>query len=178
MFSTASKFISKALAILLLVAGFESCLAEAETEEENLIAALSLNVLRFTTWPEPQTSNFNFCIYGDNVTKEAFNSLENKAIGSKSLRVVSLAHLIDLDRCQAVYISEVKQSILLQVFNDLRKKPVLVIGYGETFAETGGMIGLRKLDGKLTIDINLRASNEAGIVISSRLLSLAHIVEQ
>ena len=178
MLLNSGKFRSKALAILLLVMGFELCSAEAVIEEENLVAALSLNVLRFTSWPEPQSHSFNLCIYGDNVTKEAFNSLENKAVGSKSLHIVSLAHLIDLDRCQAVYMGEVKQSVLLQVFNDLRKKPVLTIGFGEAFAENGGMIGLRKINGKLAIDINLRASNEAGIVISSRLLSLANIVEQ
>jgi len=162
----------------MLVAGFENCLTQAAIEEENLVAALSLNIVRFTTWPEPNSGTFNLCVYGDNVTKEAFNSLEAKPLGSRNIHVVILDRLIGLERCQALYINDIKPNLLSQVFNELKNKPILTLGYTESFAENGGMIGLRKVNGKLTIDINLRVTNEAGILISSRLLSLANIVEQ
>ena len=171
-------FKASGLALLMLVAGFENCLAQAAIEEENLVAALSLNIVRFTTWPEPNSSPFNLCVYGDNVTKEAFNSLEAKPLGSRNIHIVTFDRLIDLDRCQALYINDIKPNLLSQVFNELKKRPILTLGSTESFAENGGMIGLRKVNGKLTIDINLRVTNEAGILISSRLLSLANIVEQ
>ena len=41
------------------------------------------------------------------------------------------------------------------------------------FAEAGGAIGLVKTDEKIRFEINLLAAKEAGVVISSRLLSLA-----
>lgn len=166
------------LASLMLLAGFENCFAQPAIEEENLVAALSLNIVRFTSWPEPHSNTFNLCVYGDNVTKEAFSSLEAKPLGPRNIHVVALDRLIDLDRCHALYINEIKQNLLFQVFNDVKRKPILTLGSTESFAENGGMIGLRKVNGKLTIDINLRVTNEAGIVISSRLLSLANIVEQ
>lgn len=165
------------LALALSVAWVESCLAQPVIEEENLVAALSLNIVRFTTWPESPSSSFNLCVYGDNVTKEAFSSLEAKPLGSRNIHVLTLDRLIDLDRCQAIYIHEMRQNLLSQVFNDLKRRPILSLGSTEGFAENGGMIGLRKVNGKLAIDINLRVTNEAGIVISSRLLSLANIVE-
>lgn len=170
----------KALALAFFMSAFwlESCFAQPVFEEENLVAALSLNIVRFTSWPEPQNSPFNLCVYGDNVTKEAFISLEAKALGNRNIHVVPLDRLIELDRCHALYINDIKQNLLTQVFNDLKRKPTLTIGSSDGFANNGGMIGLRKINGKLAIDINLRISNEAGIVISSRLLSLAHIVEQ
>lgn len=173
-----NRYRSISLISILLSAWFVSCLAETSTEEENLIAALSLNIIRFSAWPEPQTTPFDLCVYGDNVTKEAFSSLEAKELGSRFLHVVGLDRLIELERCDALYINDINPNLLYQVLNDLKTKPVLTLSYSDSFAEKGGMIGLRKNNGKLVIDINLRACHEAGIVISSRLLSLANIVAQ
>lgn len=175
---TPNKLKPLALALIVLMAWFNNGLAQLAIEEENLVAALSLNILRFSTWPESATNAFNLCVYGDNVTKEAFSSLEAKTIGTRSLHVTPLAHLIELDKCNALYINDVKANILSQLFNEIRKKPILTIGSTEAFADNGGMIGLRKINGKLAIDINLRVINESAIVVSSRLLSLAKIVDQ
>lgn len=178
MLLTLNKSKPLALALIVLMAWFDNGLAQLAIEEENLVAALSLNILRFSTLPESSSTAFNLCVYGDNVTKEAFSSLESKTIGTRSLHVMPLSHLIDLDRCNALYINDVKANILSQLFNELRKKPILTIGSTESFADNGGMIGLRKTNGKLAIDINLRVINESAIVVSSRLLSLAKIVDQ
>lgn len=160
------------LGVQLLTAG-----ASPVMEEENLIAALSLNIVRFTHWPDQQSNTFTFCVYGDNVTKEAFSSLEGKAVNSRTIQIKSLSHLVDLDQCQALYLSDLKVNFLTQVFNELKHKPVLTLGASDNFADNGGMIGLRKQDGKLKIDINLHAVTDAKVVISSRLLSLANIIE-
>jgi len=168
---------SLSLALLLLVFWFNEGLAQGGIEEESLVAALTLNTLRFTTWPQAFTTPFNLCVFADNITEDAFVRLESKKIGSTSLHVVTLAHLNDLDQCNALYIKEIKQNTLFQVFNQLKKKPILTIGLAEHFAENGGMIGLRHENDKLVIDINLQVLNESGIILSSRLLSLSNILK-
>ena len=50
---------------------------------------------------------------------------------------------------------------------------MLTVSDMEGFAEAGGVIGLMKTDEKIRFEINLLAAKEAGLVISSRLLSLA-----
>lgn len=54
--------------------------------------------------------------------------------------------------------------------------PVLVVGEGEGFVGSGGMIGLVKREGKVRIQVGLEAARRAGLQISSRLLSVAESV--
>jgi hypothetical protein len=160
------------------VNGVEQGFCQTSIDEEVLVSAITLNVLRFSSWPSNLSTSLNLCVYGDDLIQEAFTSLEKKAIGLSNLHVVTLAHLVDLDQCNALYISDVKQNNLIQVFHELKNKPILTIGINERFCETGGMVGLRKENGKLAIDINMRVIKESAMSVSSRLLSLSHIIEQ
>jgi hypothetical protein len=151
-------------------------------EEQTVLAALALNIVRFTTWPaEPQANmkdTLNFCVAGDNVVQDSFARIDHKPVGNTSLKMINLSRLSNFDLCQVLYISQVKQNILLQVFVELKKRPVLTIGEGADFAQQGGMIGLENIDNKITLHINLAVAREANLNISARLLQLAKIIDK
>jgi hypothetical protein len=65
---------------------------------------------------------------------------------------------------------------LLQVFAEIKKRPLLTIGEDYDFAEQGGMIGLENVNGKIILHVNMAAVREANLNISSRLLKLAKII--
>jgi hypothetical protein len=149
-------------------------------EEQTVLAALALNVVRFTTWPaEAQArmkESIEFCVVGDNVVQESFASIDQKAVGNKTLRVINLSRLRNFEECHVLYVSELKQNVLLQVFAEIKKRPLLTIGQGYDFAVQGGMIGMENVDGKITLHVNLPVVHESNLNISARLLKLAKII--
>lgn len=147
-------------------------------EEQTVFAALALNIVRLTTWPaEAQIHDtFDFCVVGDNVVQQSFASIDDKAIGDKKLQVINLSRLRNFEECHVLYVSDLKQAILLQVFADIKKRPLLTIGEGYDFAVQGGMVGLENVAGKITLHVNLPVTRESNLNISARLLKLAKII--
>ena len=149
-------------------------------EEQTVLAALALNIVRFTTWTaEAQArmkESIDFCVVGDNVVQQSFASIDQKAVGNKKLEVINLSRLRNYEQCHVLYISELKQAILLQVFAEIKKRPLLTIGEGYDFAVQGGMVGLENVDGKITLHVNLPVTCESNLNISARLLKLAKII--
>ncbi|MGR9052385.1 MAG: YfiR family protein [Gammaproteobacteria bacterium] len=149
-------------------------------EEHTVLAALTLNIVRFTSWPEsvadPAGEELHLCLVGDNATQQSFLSIDHRSVDKKTVRIVNLSHLLNLEQCRVLYVSELKQNLLTQVFLELKNKPVLTIGESHEFAAQGGMVGLENVDGKINLFVNLSAMRESGLQISSRLLKLAKIV--
>lgn len=151
-------------------------------EENAVLAALSLNIVRFTTWPtssRPDTpGTVDFCVVGDNLVQQSFAAIDNKPVGENTLRIINLSHLSNFEQCNVLFLSELKKNILLQVLLEIKKLPLLSIGTGSDFAEQGGMVGLENVDNKMNLHINIASVREANLSISSRLLSLAKIIDK
>jgi hypothetical protein len=165
---------------LTLQANTRPSAATQSLEEQSVLAALALNIVRFTNWPSEAEKEMkeaiNFCVVGDNVVQQSFTSIDNKTVGDKTLRVLNLSRLRNFDQCHVLYISDLKQNVLLQLLVEIKKRPVLTIGEDDNFAEYGGMIGLRNDNGKINLYINLPVAKEANLNISARLLKLAKII--
>ncbi|MGJ0516306.1 MAG: YfiR family protein [Methylomicrobium sp.] len=165
---------------LTLQANTRPSAATQSLEEQSVLAALALNIVRFTNWPSEAEKEMkeaiNFCVVGDNVVQQSFTSIDDKTVGDKTLRVLNLSRLRNFDQCHVLYISDLKQNVLLQLLVEIKKRPVLTIGEDDNFAEYGGMIGLRNDNGKINLYINLPVAKEANLNISARLLKLAKII--
>lgn len=149
-------------------------------ENSTVTAALVLNLARFTEWPgnafENAGANVRLCVLGDNVIQEAFSQIDSKQVGSRSLAVIHLARIKNLEQCHILYISAQDRGSVIQLLAELRRNPVLTIGSEEKhFLEDGGMVLLKLVEGKMNIEINLKAANNSGLKISSRVLQLAKI---
>ncbi len=59
----------------------------------------------------------------------------------------------------------------------LRNRGVLTVGETDSFAKQRGMVGLVKKGNQIQIQINLEAARDAGIKISSRLMSVATLID-
>jgi hypothetical protein len=149
-------------------------------EEQTVLAALSLNIVRFTAWPPEFQQIFKdgirFCVYGDNVVQQSFTSIDHKPVENFVLEVVNLSRLNNVEQCHVLYINEMKQNLLLQLFMEFKGKPLLTIGLGESFAEAGGMVGLENIEGKIKMHVNLNTMRDSGLTISARLLKLARVI--
>jgi uncharacterized membrane protein len=173
----AKKFLAPLLGLGLLLNTHPPTLAQS-LEEQTVLAALALNIVRFTSWPaEAHLQNtIDLCVIGDNVVQQSFASIDHKAAGNKTLEVINLSRLRNYEDCHVLYISELKQAILLQVFVEIKKRPLLTIGEGDDFAVQGGMVGLENVNGKITLHVNLPVVRESNLNISAKLLKLAKVI--
>ncbi|MGZ5008451.1 MAG: YfiR family protein [Methylobacter sp.] len=172
------KFLPLLLGLSLLLNTHHLPAFAQSLEEQTVLAALTLNIVRFTTWPDDaeMKDTIDLCVVGDNVVQQSFIGIEHKTVGDKTLHVVNLTRLRNFDQCHVLYISNLKQDILLQVFVEIKKLPLLTIGEGYDFAVQGGMVGLENVDRKITLHINLPVARESNLNISARLLKLAKII--
>jgi len=146
-------------------------------DEQSVLAALTLNFARFTTWPEASSERLNVCVIGDNVIQEAFMPLQGVDVNGRKVSVNNMSRLTNLASCQVLFIHDLKRNVMAQVFQELRDSPVLTVGNGLDILDNGGMIGLDNEGGKVVIHIDLNQVNRSGLKISSRLLQLAVIRE-
>ena len=110
------------------------------------------------------------------MVQQSFAGINHKAVGNKTLEVINLARLRNFEACHVLYISDLKQAILLQVLAEIKRRPLLTIGEGYDFAVQGGMVGMENVDGKITLHVNLPVVRESNLNISARLLKLAKII--
>ena len=171
------KFLPSLLGVSLLLNTHLPTFAQS-LEEQSVLAALALNIVRFSTWPpkSQMKQSINFCVIGDNRVQQSFIGINNKTVGNLTLQVINLSRLRNFEECHVLYVSNLKQNILLQVFAEIKKRPLLTIGEDYDFAEQGGMIGLENVNGKIILHVNMAAVREANLNISSRLLKLAKII--
>jgi len=169
------------LAHLLLVVP-PSFGASHAVEEYQLKAALILNFARFTSWPEDTftdaTAPLHLCVLGDNVLQKTFDSLSKKRIAKHPVVVTVANPLKEPASCHAIFVTGQDREQLPRMFAAIAGKPVLTIGEMSGFNDTGGMIKLFNVDGRLKFQVNINNTQDAGIKLSSRLLKLAHSIER
>lgn len=177
MHKRARKLLPLLLGLALLVNSQGPTLAQS-AEEQTVLTALSLNIVRFTTWP-PETQiedTIKFCVIGDNTVQQSFADIDHKTVAGKTLKITNLSRLRNFEDCHVLYISDLKTNILVQVLLEIKKQPLLTIGEGYDFTAQGGMVGMENVNGKIILYVNLAVALESNLNISSRLLKLAKIV--
>jgi hypothetical protein len=176
-----NKWVRKCLPLLLgpsLLLNTQSLTLAQSLEEEMVLAALALNIVRFTTWPTSvqMKDTIDFCVVGDNTVQQSFATIGQKAVGNKKLQIINLSRLRNFEACNVLYVSDLKQNVLLQVFAEIKKRPLLTIGEGYDFAVQGGMVGLENVNDKINLHVNLPVVRESNLNISARLIKLAKII--
>lgn len=163
----------------LLVFGNNSAVADA-TESSAVTAALALNFARFTEWPAQalgaNDTTVKLCVIGDNVIQQAFDKIDQKQVGTRTLQVVHLTRIKNLEQCHLLYISGGDRGTTIQLLSEIQKQHTLTIGEDRHFLQDGGMVLLNFVEGKVNIEIQLSVVKQAGLQINSRVLKLATIV--
>jgi len=177
----ASKIILSFIACLLIFFSSIDMVWSRSVEKQEILAVLTLNVARFTTWPE-QTFKavepiLNLCVFGNNVVQQSFEKINKKVINNRTIHIINLSRLRNLHQCKLLYLSDIDRNKLKPLLKEMQSYPVLTIGENMEFIKAGGMVGLEKINGKIQLTINLPNIKQSDLVISSRLLKIANIVD-
>jgi hypothetical protein len=167
-----------AAAVLLVGANVD---AQTPREEPQIKAAFVYNFLKFVEWPaevfhrpeEPLV----VAIVGEGPTAEATEQfLATKQVGERRILVRRVGWDDSLAGVHAVFVTEGDAKKLRHILAAASAKPILSIGEGESFASSGGLIGLVIEQRKVRFDIDMAVANATGLKVSSKLLALTRVV--
>jgi len=171
------------LVLMALLSGVNSGFCGDSTFTEYQVKALFLmNFTKYVEWPATAfaTNNtpFTIGVYGENNFGDNLrNAVAGKKVGSRSIVIRQVDGTNDMAQCQILFISGSEKKNTGDILDMLKVSPVLTVGETEQFTGQGGIINFVKKDGKVRLEINLQAAQQANLQISSKLLSVADVVK-
>lgn len=168
-------------ALMILVGVTRAAGAQTQTEEYRVKAALLFHFAQLVDWPPSafasDASAINLCTVGqDPFNGQLEATLDGKSVGMRPVRIVHLKDLHEVASCHLLFVGSNENKRAPSVLMELGKAPVMTVGESDGFLEQGGMVRLDVAEGKVRFAINLDASEQAGLKISSRMLLLAETV--
>lgn len=149
-----------------------------EADEQLLKVAFIYNFAKFTTWPDTVFADSSapvvLCVVGKHELGDAFETVQGKAVGRRTVAVKYLSSYRSKDQCHVVFVADSEKSKLAKIVTTGKETHALTVSDMEGFAEGGGIIRMvRGSDDKIRFEINAGAAEEAGLKLSSKLLKLA-----
>jgi len=150
--------------------------AHAGPSEYDLKAAFIYQIAKFVEWP-PSNAPLRLCVLGGNPFGAALEDIRGKPVNERKLEVVLLNAAADPRECTMLFIAAPAERHLERIIAISRGAGMLTLGDTEGFAKRGAMVNFFLENGKVRFEINLEAVRQGGLKISSKLLTLARIVE-
>ncbi|MGB2604820.1 MAG: YfiR family protein [Candidatus Sulfotelmatobacter sp.] len=149
--------------------------------EYQIKAAFLYNFAKFVEWPPGSFSDasapLRICVFGqDPFGQDLRDITKEKNINGRKLQVDQVVDLQRARACHILFISSSEKAQLTRIFESLRGTDVLTVGDTEGFVEHGGMINFVLGNSRVQFEVNLKAAEQAGLKISSKLLRVAKLV--
>jgi YfiR/HmsC-like len=167
--------------LLLLPGPLLSC--AQNVSEYQVKAAYLYNFSKFVEWPAQAFASpvapIRLCVLKDQAFESELNQVvKGKTVGGRAVTVVPVQTGEQSLRCQILFIASSQDKQSRQIIDTLRNSSVLTVGESEGFVEKGGIINFVLQDDRVQLQVNHKAATQAGLHISSRLLSVAKLVIQ
>lgn len=171
----------KTALVAVSVGGCTGLLAQVYKETE-VKAAFLFQFTRYVDYPasafENDNAPFVMGVLGKSAITDALQkAVQGKNVGGRTIVVRQENIGTQLRQCHLLFIPKSQSRHLPEVLKVLDDAPVLTVGESAGFAAQDGIIGFFIEQDRLRFEINLKAARRAHLTISSKLLSLARIVE-
>jgi hypothetical protein len=166
------------LIILVALLSLTSVVAAQQHPTESQVKAAYLyNFGKFVRWPAdrpaPPTA-FEICILGKDPFGAVLDStVAGESINGKTITVKRLSTVQEASQCRVLFISASEDARLLPALAAAQRLNILTVSDIRSFAERGGAIGLVSDQGKIRFEVNLNATEQSHLVLSSELLKVA-----
>lgn len=163
------------VALSLLVVG-TTYAGDQIVDEHKLKAALIHKVAHYTSWKNSSKKiALCLCVDGNRSMYKDFQFLNGKKVKQREMVVKHLTDLDQLSACDILFISSSSNYGARKLLLRAHDKPILTIGETANFTVLGGIMRLYLKGQRTRFAISPNNANNAGIKISSRLLSVAKI---
>jgi hypothetical protein len=157
------------------------CAAATGPGEYQVKAVFLFNFTQFVEWPAAafadEKAPFVICVVGrDPFGKNLDEAVRGERVGSRELVVQRHESVDQLGHCQILFVADPAAERPAELAAALEGRSVLTVGDAQGRAGRDVVIGFVSDRNRIRLRINLKAAQEAGLVISSKLLRPAEIV--
>ena len=153
----------------------------ADSLEYPVKATFLYKFASFVEWPaaafESPTSPVSICVIGtDAVGALIDQAAAGQRIGAHPITVIHLQAAAGVSGCHIAYIAESDAQLIAAALDAMKGTPVLTVTDSTHPSGPTGIVSFVVQDNRVRFDIDDAAAAENGLVISSKLLSLARSV--
>ena len=165
------------IAVSCMVFAVSSALAQQKPSEYQVEAAYLSNFGRFVEWPTNPTApahSFTICVLGHDPFGPILDAtVSGETIGSKSVVARRISSAEDSANCQILFLSSSESARVTKILESLDKVAVLTVSDIPEFSQRGGMVQFVREGSRVRFEVNLTATQKAGLSPSSELLKVA-----
>ena len=150
-----------------------------ETATENVLkASIAHRITKFVTWPDGALADgdapIRFCVVDDGPIHEALVDLQGALVHGREVHVILVSDTAFLaERCHVLYVSESAAEAQGAWLSEVADSPVLTFAEGDTAGSNPPIVSMGTRRNRVVFDINVEASERAGLSISAQLLQLS-----
>ena len=168
----------KRLLFVLLSAGVANGQVCAEPLDEAAVkAAFIYNFLKFIEWPDSADTQapLYVCATEDEALQGNLSVLQGKMLSNRPIVVRDGVVGDALKTCQLVLVSG--SANVDRIVHELKNQPIVTVSDHPDFIQRGGGLGLINDGNRISFEVNLDATNAAGVHVSAQLLKLAKTIK-
>ena len=135
--------------------------------------------MKYIEWPEAQNKgDFIIAVLGDSpVSKELQNLASGKKLKGRNIVLKKCNTLEECSGCHLLYISSSKSSVIKTLKDQIKDKPILLVGEREGLAKKGAGLSFVTLeDDELKFDINKKEIELHQLKIAGSLINLGIVI--
>jgi hypothetical protein len=161
-------------------------LDSSDSSEYLIKAGFIYNFAKLVEWPTASFAQPDSPIVIGILGEDPFGATLDRIVADKKINGRGLAvkrlkwsrDFKDLKDCNILFVSTSEKEHIESVIDAMKGLPILTIGDAPGFAKRGGVMNFVLEDNKVRFEVNVEAAKHADLTISSRLLTLAKIVQQ
>jgi hypothetical protein len=170
----------------MALSGHAEGVESSDSSEYLIKAGFIYNFAKLVEWPTTAFAQPDSPIIIGILGDDPFGATLDRIVADKKIngrgfvvkRLKWTRELKDLRDCNILFVSSSEKEHLDSVVEAMKWLPVLTIGDTPGFARRGGIMNFTLEDNKIRFEVNVEAAKHADLTISSRLLTLARIVQQ
>jgi hypothetical protein len=168
--------------IALLGSSYIQTAFAAGSLEYAVKAAFIYKFAPYVEWPASSfssaTSPFSICVVGDDPASALLDqAVAGQQVNSHPIAVKHLQQAAKDSDCEIVYVANADKQIVASNLDALRNAPILTVTDADRTPDAVGIIGFTVRDNRVRFNIDDALAAADGLVISSKLLSLANSVK-
>lgn len=157
--------------------------ADVLAVEDNLEAKLKTgfvyNFLKIEPPKKQSRKYYKLCVAGYSSVNNILPELSHKQVHGVAIKITHILPNESPEKCDGLFIGKIiKQSNVDFLIKVSKENSVLTMSDVSTYLDSGVIISLKQLQGKIRFDVNLKSARESNIMLNAHLLKLAHFVVQ
>ena len=169
-----------AAAALLGAQALPPAAQEAVYDADQVKAAFLYHFGTYVQWPTPapETEAITIAVLDEpTVAAQLATFLPGRRIAGRVVEVVPIDAIGEVGGAEIVFIGREHNARLEELIAALEQRPALVVTDADDGLERGAMVNFKIVDSRVRFEISVPRAEEAGLRLSSRLLSAALRVE-